>query len=364
MSIALSEVHTADTADTADTAGADGAGVVLADHRTAVADRVAALVARGALDLALPGCGRTRERWARLTALAEQDLALARLAEGHADALAILHELGIRLGVQQAGRPAGAPSAPELWGVWAAEPPGTGLAATHTREGLWRLSGLKGYCSGARACRRALVTARSGTERRLFAVFCDDPGLRPLEGSWPAQAMSASDTLDIEFDEVEAVAIGGPGAYLERPGFQHGGIGVAACWYGGARAVARTLHAAARSHDVGPHALAQLGAAAAALRTLGALLDAAAAEVDADPEDRGGGAAVRSLQVRAVAERTCDEVIDRVGRALGAGPLAHDEQHARNVADLTLYVRQHHAERDYAALGSRLAGLEWDGVAA
>jgi hypothetical protein len=120
----------------------------------------------------------------------------------------------------------------------------------------------------------------------------------------------------------------------------------------------------ARTYDVGPHALARLGAATAALRALGALLDTAAAEVDADPEDRGGGEAVRSLQVRAVAERTFDEVIDRVGRALGAGPLAHDERHARHVADLTLYVRKHHAERDYAALGGRLAGLEWDRVAA
>jgi len=36
--------------------------------------------------------------------------------------------------------------------------------------------------------------------------------------------------------------------------------------------------------------------------------------------------------------------------------LALDERHARRVADLQLYVRQHHAERDDASLGRLLAG--------
>jgi hypothetical protein len=48
-------------------------------------------------------------------------------------------------------------------------------------------------------------------------------------------------------------------------------------------------------------------------------------------------------------------VLTTVGHALGPGPLAHDETHAARVADLTLYVRQHHAERDLAALGRLVA---------
>src|ERR1700677_313571 len=79
--------------------------------------RVAAAFARavesGRLDLPLPGGGRTRERWAVLAELAGEDLSLARLAEGHADALAILAELG-----------AAGPAAGSRWGVWAAQPPG------------------------------------------------------------------------------------------------------------------------------------------------------------------------------------------------------------------------------------------------
>src|ERR1700690_4308907 len=71
-------------------------------------------VESGRLNLPRPGGGRTRERWAALADLAEEDLSLARLAEGHADALAILAELG--------AADLGAASAPaeSRWGVWAA----------------------------------------------------------------------------------------------------------------------------------------------------------------------------------------------------------------------------------------------------
>ena len=96
----------------------------------------------GRLDLPLPGSGQTRERWARLISLAAEDLSLARLGEGHADALAILAELG---------GPAPAPGA--RWGVWAAQPPGRGLTAARAARG-WRLTGLKQYCSGARVLHR------------------------------------------------------------------------------------------------------------------------------------------------------------------------------------------------------------------
>jgi alkylation response protein AidB-like acyl-CoA dehydrogenase len=322
------------------------------EHTRAVAERFALLAANGALELPYPGGGETRRRWQALTALAEQDLALARLAEGHVDALAIVHEIdtsGTQVEVRKGQR----------WGVWAAEPPGTGLRAVPASEGGWRLSGTKAYCSGARSCAHALVTARAGEERRLFVLDLRAEGTRPIPDSWSGPGMTASDTLDIEFDQAPATALGAPRAYLDRPGFQHGGIGVAACWYGGARAVVRTLHQAAGRYDVGPHALAQLGAAYAKLDAVRTQLDGAAADIDADPLDLQERAAVRSKRVRAFTEAVCGDVLVRVGRALGAAPLAHDANHARMATDLTVYIRQHHGERDAAALGEAVKSLDW-----
>ncbi|AUG81742.1 hypothetical protein CFP65_7142 [Kitasatospora sp. MMS16-BH015] len=296
---------------------------------------------RGELELPLPGSGRTRARWAAFTRWARRDLSLARLGEGHADAVAILAELGQAVPADAAGA---------LWGVWAAEPPGYALQARRSGAG-WVLSGVKPFCSGARVCTDALVTARSGERRRLFAVDVGHPGLLPRPDSWPAPGMAGSDTLDIVFDEVPAVEVGEPGAYLERPGFHHGGIGVAACWHGGAARVARTLLTASRTWDLDPHALAHLGAVDCRLAAVETLLDEAARAVDADPTDETGGARLRAMRVRAAVEDAVAEVLRRVGRALGATPLGHDAEHARAVADLTVYVRQHHGERDLAALG-------------
>jgi alkylation response protein AidB-like acyl-CoA dehydrogenase len=315
----------------------------------ATADAFADAVESGRLDLPRPGQGRTRVRWAALAALAEADLSLVRLGEGHADAVAILDELG------------GPPPPPHSrWGVWAAMPPGPSLSA-ELRGGTWRLDGTKQYCSGARACTHVLVTADTADGTRLFAVRTAEDGVRPLPGTWPAVGMAGSDTLDVRFASVPAEPVGPPGGYTARPGFSHGGGGVAACWYGGARGVARPLLAAARDRDIGPHAFAHLGAVDIGLRSALAALDEAADEIDDDPLDRKGTAARRTLRVRTLVESVASDVLNRVGRALGAGPLGHDADHARRTADLAVYLRQHHAERDLEQLGRLVAkgGSNW-----
>ncbi|MWJ20529.1 SAM-dependent methyltransferase, partial [Clavibacter michiganensis subsp. michiganensis] len=62
-----------------------------------------------------------------------------------------------------------------------------------------------------------------------------------------------------------------------------------------------------------------------------------------------------SKRVRAVVARAVDDTLTHVAHALGPAPLAQDADHAKRVADLGLYVRQHHAERDDASLGGALA---------
>ncbi|GAA4100175.1 acyl-CoA dehydrogenase [Streptomyces hundungensis] len=309
-------------------------------------------IASGELDFPLPGAGRTMDRFVALARTAERDLSLVRLVEGHVDALAILAELD---------GPAVAPG--ERWGVWAAEPPGEGLTAS-LGDGGWVIDGRKRYCSGAHSCTNALVTARAGDGRRLFAVAT---GLgtgaawcRPVEGSWQALGMAASDSADVVFTGVPAIPVGGVEAYVNRAGFQHGGIGVAACWYGGARAVTRTLAASAARRGADPLTDAHLGAVDMRLHAAGAVLAQAAAEIDKDPADTEGTGRARSLRVRGFVESVCADVLAHVGRATGAEPLCHDPAHTRHATDLAVYIRQHHGERNLAELG-RLAAEsgEW-----
>jgi alkylation response protein AidB-like acyl-CoA dehydrogenase len=299
-------------------------------------------LAAGALDLPLPGAGRTLERWTALAELSAADLVLGRLAEAHADAVAILAELG--------------GAAPDgLWGVWAAEPPTARVEAVRTGGG-WVLEGRKAWCSGALVLDAALVSAHADDGRRLFAVDVAD--VVPVPGTWAAVGMAASGSVAVDLDRVPARPVGGPGAYLDRPGFWHGGAGVAACWYGGALGAARVLLTAARERALSPHALAHLGAVDALVTGLAAHLAVAASEVDADPD--GPGAQQRAVRLRARVEAGATEVLDRVGRALGAAPVCLDPVHARRVADLPVYLRQSHAEADLAGLGElAVTGADW-----
>lgn len=297
-------------------------------------------LASGALDLPLPGHGQTAQRWNRLAALTETDVVAGRLAEAHVDAVAILAELG---GPE--------PQPGQLWGVWAAESRDAVVCAAGSGSHVV-LDGTKVWCSGAGLCTHALVTARLASgERGLFAVALDGHGVQPLPSSWRNAGMAESDTRSVQFTATPAVAVGHPGEYLSRPGFWHGAAGVAACWLGGARAVAAPLYARSAAETSDPHTLAHLGAVDAALAAADAVLMSVAAEVDADPLNRKGRAELTARRVRAVVETAVDESLHRTARALGPTPLSQDAAHARHVADLSMYVRQSHAERDLERLG-------------
>lgn len=301
-----------------------------------------------------PGAGATARLWGLLATLAAHDLGVARAVEPHLDALAIR---------EQAGLPA---DGDRTWGVFAAEGPGVRLGATPAADdaSTWHLSGTKPWCSLADRLDAALVTAHlPDGGRALFAVDLRAPGVTPVDQPWAARGLTEIPSTPVAFDAVPATPVGGPGWYLERPGFWWGGVGVAACWYGGAVALARSLWARAAGGDDRLVAM-HLGAVDARLADARRALAEAARLVDGGPADAAAGppadvpGPVVAQRVRATVARTCEEVLERVGHALGPAPLALDPVHAKRVADLQVYVRQQHAERDDASLGAKLAGRD------
>lgn len=268
--------------------------------------------------------------------MAAQDLTAARILEAHSDALAILAEAG---GFDVDGR----------WGVFAAEAPGAVLRAVET-GGSWRLDGTKPWCSLAGVLDHALVTAHVESGRQLFAVDLrqESVSVDPPMG-WVARGLRSVTSGPVHFASTPAGAVGGPGWYLARPGFAWGGIGVAACWYGGARALADQLGAVAtrRGGDLVHLAAGRVDIALYTARL--ALIDAARAVDDGRAEGPAGE--VLALRVRSVVAAAAEQTLTVLGHALGPAPLAFDETYARRTADLELYVRQHHAERDLAELG-------------
>ena len=296
--------------------------------------------------LPLPGHGDTLRRWRQLARVASEDLSLVKLYEGHTDALAIMAELG-----------APPPAAGTSWGTWAAEPPQARLLIRRSADRVL-LSGRKAWCSGANLVSHALVT---GWDEQglpwLAAVALDSPGVKVTGEGWAAVGMGLADSPEVVFSDVEAMPIGRPGQYVDRPGFWHGGCGIAACWYGGCQPLAGVL-AELVANRSNPHAAAQLGAVDVAMRSLRALLIEGAGWIDRNPEQ---DARALALRLRAAADETATLVLTRVGHGVGAGPLCQDASTARRFADLPVFIRQTHAERDLAELGSLVAEAqdEW-----
>jgi hypothetical protein len=309
-------------------------------HTVALGDCLRALVEAGLDRLPLPGSGHTLERFQRLAEVGGHDLGLCKLFEGHTDALAIIEQLG------------GSPTPGSTWGMWAAEPPQARVKVSPAGH-MVALHGRKAWCSGAAVLSHALLTAWDGDEQQqLVAVALDQPGVTVTEQGWQAVGMAATGSVEVLFDGAEAQAIGNPGDYLQRPGFWQGGIGIAACWYGAARQIAEALrsHCGQRSE---PHAFAHLGAVDSALQAAADVLRFSALHIDAHPEDH---AELLARRARAVVEQSAEQVMREVGRALGAGPFCKDRHFARLSADLPVFLRQSHAERDLAALGQLVAG--------
>jgi alkylation response protein AidB-like acyl-CoA dehydrogenase len=306
-----------------------------------LAKALRALQEEGLDQLPLPGSGETLVRFSRLAQVAGHDLRLCKLFEGHTDALAIIAELNSPL-----------PPLGSTWGMWAAEPP-SAKVQVHQDGHRVRLQGRKAWCSGAAVVSHGLLTAWDEQGRQqLVAVQMDQPTVIVTNEGWNAVGMAATGSVEVLFDGAVGIAVGGPGDYLARPGFWQGGVGIAACWYGAAQRLAEVLreHCGKRPE---PHALAHLGAVDSALNGAACVLRASALQIDREPK---ADARHLAQQTRACVEAAVEQVMRHVGRALGAGPYCKDPHFAQLMADLPVYVRQSHAERDLAGLGELVAG--------
>jgi hypothetical protein len=86
-----------------------------------------------------------------------------------------------------------------------------------------------------------------------------------------------------------------------------------------------------------------------------AVLEQAGRDADRWPADRDG-ARYRALAARHAIHELATRIVDRFTRAAGPRPLVADESVAQRLADVEIYLRQHHGERDLAALATTEEG--------
>ena len=281
-----------------------------------------ALCAQPIADL---GAGRTAERWLTMFDWAlGGSVSVARLAEAHADAVAILREGG-RDPVKGA-----------IYGVWASVDPRYELRL----DGSGTLSGTKSLCSGLGIVDRALVAVVGERgEQLLVDVEASGPTVISDVTGWATPAMfdTATGTVGYTQHPVEIV-VGDDAWYLERPGFWNGAIGPAACWAGAAAGLGAYADAKAVTDQ---HQLVARGVLRAEAALCQTLLRDAGRDIDDHPTDQVA-ARRRAYVVRHLVERSATRSVDAFSRAFGPRPFVSDGHLAQRVSDLMLYVRQQH----------------------
>ncbi|GAA3641011.1 hypothetical protein [Microlunatus ginsengisoli] len=286
-----------------------------------------------------------RELIELLLRLGRTDIALSRLAEGHVDALRILAQAGA------APRPPATGAGPALYGVWASRSMRTGVSGRWCDDGRLRIDGTLRFASGAGLLDRALVPVWIDADHHLLVDLPTD-GLPVDPSVWRTGAMAASRTYELRIAGAVAEpdqVVGAPDFYLDRPGFFPGGVGVAACWTGGAVRVVDLLRS--RHATVTPAQQRRLGTIRADLVAATAAVRLAAARLDEILPTEPSDWQVLATEARLCAAAAIRRIIADARLLTGPAGVAMDDDLAHALPDLELYVLQQNADADAMLLG-------------
>ena len=313
-----------------------------------------ALTAAGVTALTVPdesGLSRTAVgvEWATLRAVARADGSVARILDGHLNAverIALLAPEPLRSEHLRAVR-----AGDRLLGVWGADPaPGEGEPA-RLDPGARSISGVKVFCSGAGGLDAALVLVRGPDPGPPLLAYVDlTEGVEVDRGWYRAAGMRASESHRVFFDRAPLHALlGEPGELGREPWLGRDAIRTAACWAGLTDALREEALEALRVRP----AEDQLAALAAGrLRALGGTidvwLDRAADRLERDPSAPTGDL---SIELRAAVAHAGRASVAEALQALGSRPLASGGRLDRARRDLELFLNQHRLDPLLARLG-------------
>jgi alkylation response protein AidB-like acyl-CoA dehydrogenase len=273
-----------------------------------------------------------------LRILGAADLSLARLFEGHVNAITLVMRYGSLPQIEQL---AANVRRGDLTGVWGAEDE-TGLNRSPHGDG-WRLEGRKILASGAGFVRRPLVTLTTPSGPIMYLLDLAGDGRVDL-GGWRALGMRATATGTVDLTGLTVGAsnqIGEPGDYLRQPAFSGGAWRFCAAHLGAIERLTELYRAQLRARGRGedPYQLQRLGQCAAACGTALFWIEEAARRVADESQEPAGVVAFANL-TRMVTERAALDVMEHVQRGVGLTAFVRPNPIERICRDLATYLRQ------------------------
>lgn len=273
-----------------------------------------------------------------LRLLGAGDLSMARLFEGHVNAVSLVCRFGTAAQARdlQQGVEAGTLSA--VWGADGAHGLKLVEAASETH-----LTGGKVLCSGAGFVTRPLVTA-SGRDGQVLCLLRLAEGYSADLTMWQAQGMRSTATGSVDMTDVRITAddlIGNAGDYMKQPYFSGGAWRFCAAHLGAAERLVDLFreHLVARGRGEDPYQLQRVAVSATAVKTARFWVEEAARRFAGDDHDPANVVAFVNL-TRMMTERSALDVMEAVQRGVGLGAFVRPHPIERICRDLSTYLRQ------------------------
>jgi alkylation response protein AidB-like acyl-CoA dehydrogenase len=286
-----------------------------------------------------------------------RDLSLARLVEGHVDAVQIAARLGTD---EQRGQLSVALAKGALLGVWNAPHPQHQLQIDNGR-----LLGGKSYASGAGILTHALVTADAGgPEQQLVLLDLQRQEPRIDISFWHPIGMKPTATHQVFWKGAKIEPnqwLGQAGDYEREPWFSAGALRFVAAQTGAISAIADETIADLRRRGRAHHSFQQMRLARmpVAQRSVMGCLEQAAIHIGGDTERLLAEVAL----VRAMTYSAGDEVITLAQQSIGLQGLMDDHPLSAKLTDLMVYLRQPGPDAQTAkvadAFASGILPLSW-----
>jgi alkylation response protein AidB-like acyl-CoA dehydrogenase len=291
---------------------------------------------RGGEDLLAPE--RRRDLVAVLRLFGSADLSMARLFEGHVNAVALVRRYGTSA---QVGALAHDVAEGAFAGVWGADDE-NGLRAERVGS-QWRLAGGKILASGAGILTRPIVTGSTDAGQIMLLPRLERGTRADLSG-WAAQGMRSTATGRVDFSGLMLDAdqvLGQPGDFTRQPHFSGGAWRFCAVHLGAAERLVDLFraHLITRGRGDDPYQLQRVAQCSAATTTATFWVEEAARKLADDTTEPHDTVAFVNL-TRMVTERAALEVIEAVHRVVGLQGFIRPHPIERISRDLATYLRQ------------------------
>ena len=281
--------------------------------------------------------GRHNDLCGILRLLGSADLSVARLFEGHVNAVSLVARYGDREQLRALSERIGEGGLSAVWGADDAN----GLHVVYGNKPI--LQGRKILASGAGFVTDPVVTAKAADGQVMCLLHLNLDEKIDLSG-WNAQGMRSTATGAIDLSEVKLNSenmLGVVGDFMRQPHFSGGAWRFCAAHVGATERLVDLFrdHLVARSRGEDPYQLQRLAQCIASAKTARAWVEEAARRLSVEEADASNVVAFANL-TRMVTERCALDVMETVQRGAGLTSFIRPHPIERISRDLATYLRQ------------------------